>query len=193
MMTIFKPVAFAVCSVVFASQIASAQQFNPGRSKVLGEAMQGHEVQTYQRHAQERAQILYYYSQPQQSVPAVQSPTPFTIVQAKELVTGIKKDLAASDAALAKIKVERAKEPEVLKQIALIEKHHAKAHEVCGMAEEHCLKEHGDHVMVANCCSDMWHEIDAAKVETTKLLKMLKIEKLEAPKKIESKTPAVAK
>ena len=51
-------------------------------------------------------------------------------------VTGIKKDLTEADKALAKLKADHAKEPEVVKQIALIEKHHAKAHEVCGMAEE---------------------------------------------------------
>ena len=193
MKTILKPVAIAVCSVVFASQLASAQQFNPGRNKTLGEAMAGHEAQAYQGLAQQRAQTLYYYAQPQQPISNGQAQQLIPMAQAKELVAGIKKDLSASDAALAKIKVERAKDPEVLKQIALIEKHHAKAHEVCGMAEEHCLKEQGDHVMIANCCSDMWHEIDAAQVETTKLLKMLKIEKLEAPKKVESKTPAAAK
>jgi hypothetical protein len=31
----------------------------------------------------------------------------------------------------------------------------------------------------------MWHELDAAKAETQKLLKMLKIDKLEAPKKVD--------
>ncbi len=71
------------------------------------------------------------------------------------MVTGIKKDLSEADKTLAKLKAEHAKEPEVLKQIGLIEKHHAKAHEVCGMAEEHCLKEQGDHVAIADRCTDM--------------------------------------
>jgi hypothetical protein len=167
-----------VCCVVLASQFASAQQFNPGRIKSYGEAMQGHEHQAHQQLAQQRAQTLYYYAQTKEPIP---------MAEAKELVTGIKKDLKASDAALAKIKAEHAKEPEILKQIALIEKRHAKAHEVCGMAEEHCLKEKGDHVAIGDCCSDMWHELDAAKVETTKLMKMLKIEKLDPPKKVEAK------
>lgn len=177
-MTIFKPFALTALCVVFASQFAAAQQFNPGRIKSLGEAMQGHEHQTYQNLAQQRSQVLYYYAQTKEPIP---------MAEAKELVGGIKKDLATSDAALAKLKTAHAKEPEVIKLIEQIEKHHAKAHEVCGMAEEACLKEHGDHVTIGNCCSDMWHEIDAAKVETTKLLKMLKIEKLEPPKKVEAK------
>jgi hypothetical protein len=186
-MNSLKPISLVGLCMVLASQFAAAQQFNPGRIKSAGEAMQGHEHQAYQHLAQQRAQTLYYYAQPQQPVANVPAPPPMTMVQAKELVTGIKKDLAASDAALAKIEAEHAKEPEVIKQIALIEKHHAKAHEVCGMAEEQCLKEHGDHVAIASCCSEMYHELDAAKAETTKLLKMLKIDKLEPPKKVEAK------
>lgn len=177
-MTILKPFTLTALCIVFVSQVVSAQQFNPGRIKALGEAMQGHEHQTYQNLAQQRSQVLYYYAQTKEPVP---------MVEAKELVGGIKKDLAASDAALAKLKTAHAKEPEVVKLIEVIEKHHKKAHEVCGMAEEACLKEHGDHVVIGNCCSEMWHEIDAAKSETTKLLKMLKIEKLDPPKKAEAK------
>jgi hypothetical protein len=177
-MTTLKPFVLTALCVVVASQIVTAQQFNPGRIKALGEAMNGHEHQTYQQLAQTRSQVLYQYAQTKEHVP---------VAEAKELVSGIKKDLAASDAALAKLKAAHAKEPEVVKLIESIEKHHTKAHEVCGMAEEACLKEHGDHVTIGNCCSDMWHEIDAAKADTTKLLKLLKIEKLETPKKVEAK------
>lgn len=141
-----------------------------------------HGVDMYQRHAQDRSQVLYYYSQAQQPIPKV---------EAKELVTGIKKDLSAADKGLAALKAAHAKEPDVVKLITSIEKHHAKAHEVCGMAEEQCLKEHGDHVVIGDCCSQMWHEVDAARAETAKLLKMLKIDKLEPPKKAAS-APAKA-
>lgn len=156
----------SMSQVVFAQADAGA--------KIRGDAWNGGRVQTYQRHAQDRSQMLYHYTQPQ---------SPVSKQEAKELVGGIKKDLTEADKALAKLKADHAKEPDIVKQIALIEKHHAKAHEVCGMAEEHCLKEHGDHVAIADCCSDMWHEIDAAQVETQKLLKMLKIDKLPIPKK----------
>ena len=176
-MEIFKKVALAGLCLVCTSQLAHAQIRDAG-SKIRDEAVSGHEVQTYQSHAQDQSQILYYYSQSQKPIPKA---------EAKELVTGIRKNLAASGTPLAKIKAVHAKEPDVMKQIALIEKHHAKAQEVCGMAEEHCLKEHGDHVVIGNCCSEMWHELDAAQAETKKLLKMLKIEKLEAPKKVSAK------
>ncbi|TXT22121.1 MAG: hypothetical protein FD138_3722 [Planctomycetota bacterium] len=166
---------FALCFVLM-SQVVFAQ--NDAGAKIRGDAWNGGRVQTYQRHAQDRSQMLYQYAQPQ---------SPVTKAEAKELVTGIKKDLADADKALAKLKADHAKEPEIVKQIALIEKHHAKAHEVCGMAEEYCLKEHGDHVAIADCCTDMWVEIDAAQVETNKLLKMLKIDKLPIPKKATEK------
>jgi hypothetical protein len=164
-------------TIVFAQNNPS---LDAGR-KISGDDQQGHNTQMYQRHAQDRAQTIYYYSQSQQPIPKA---------EAQELVTGIRKDLAASDKALAKLKADHAKEPEVVKLISSIEKHHAKAHEVCGTAEEHCLKEHGDHVVIGDCCSEMWHEIDAARAETTKLMKMLKIEKLEPPKKVPPKKEA---
>jgi len=176
-MTILKTFALTVLCVVFTSQIVAAQ-FNPGRIKALGEAMQGHEHQTYQNSAQARSQVLYHYAQ---------SKEPLPMAEAKEAVTGIKKDLAASDAALAKLKTAHSKELEVVKLIQEIEKHHAKAREVCSMAEEACSKEHGDQVVIGNCCSEIWHELDAAQAETKKLFKMLKIERLEPPKKAEVK------
>ena len=165
----------ALCFVLM-SQVVFAQ--NDAGAKIRGDAWNGRQVQSYQQHAQDRSQMLYQYAQPQ---------SPVTKQEAKELVTGIKKDLAEADKALEKLKADHAKEPEVVKLITLIEKHHARAHEVSGMAEEHCLKEHGDHVAIADCCTDMWTELDAAQVETKKLLKMLKIEKLPAPKKATDK------
>ena len=165
----------ALCFVLM-SQVVFAQ--NDAGAKIRGDAWNGGQVRTYQRHAQDRSQMLFYYSQ---------SKEPLAKTEAKELVTGIKKDLTAADKALAKLKADHAKEPEVLKQIALIEKHQARAHEVCGMAEEQCEKAHGDHVVICECCADMWNELDAAQVETKKLLKMLKIEELPIPKKATEK------
>lgn len=152
--------------------LADAQVRDAG-SKIRGEAMAGHELQTYQRHAQERAQIFYHYNQAAQPLPRQ---------EAQEQVAAIRKDLTAAQKALDRIKAEHAKDKDVLAQIALIHKHQAKAAEVCGMAEAECAKHHGDQVLLGDCCSQMWHELDAAQTETQKLLKMLKIEKLAAPK-----------
>lgn len=171
----------ALC-FVSVCQIAVAQ--NDAGAKIRGDAWNGGRVQTFQRHAQDRSQLLFYYSQTKEPLPKQ---------EAKDLVSGIQKDLTEAEKALAKLKADHAKEPEVVKQIALIEKHHARAKEVCGMAAEQCEKEHGDHVMVCDCCTDMWHELDAAQVETQKLLKMLKIEKLPIPKKAADKKAEVKK
>ncbi len=176
-MNLLKKTGAAGLCLILASHIALAQ-FRDAGSKIRGEAMAGHEVRTYQRHAQDRSEILYYHSQSQKPIPKEQS---------DELVTGIRKDLKASDAALAKLKAEHPRDAEVLKQIAIIEKHHAAAHAACSTAEDECLKEHGEQAMIGECCSNMWHELEAAQSETAKLLKMLKIEKLEPPKKVEPK------
>jgi len=173
-----KTLRYAVLTGLLAA-VASPAFAQRADHKITGDAFRHNQVQTYQQHAQDRAQTLYYYyAEPKPQI---------TKQEAKEVVGAIRKDLKLSDKALADLKAAHAKEPEIVKQIELIEKHHAKAHEVCGMAEEECSKEHGDHVVCAECCSNMWHELDAAKAETAKLFKMLKIEKLNPPKKVEAK------
>lgn len=177
-------IAIVTACALTLGPVAFAQIRDAG-SKIRDEAVQGHEARTYQRHAQDRAQILYYqYAQPQPQV---------TRQQATETVAAIRKDIKAADTALAKLKAAHAKEPEVVKQIEAIEKHQAKAHEVCSMTEKECAKEHGDHAFCAACCSQMWHELDAAQSETQKLLKMLKLEKLEPPKQAAPKKDAAKK
>ncbi len=140
--------------------------------------MLGHQVESSQRHAQEQAQTLYYYSQSQQ---------PVQKQQAMEMVEAVRRDLATANKALETLKAEVAKNKEAVDLIESIKKHHARAHEQCGMAEEACTKEPGDQVTIGDCCSEMYHELDAAKAETQKLLKTLKIEKLEPPKKVTAK------
>ena len=164
----------ALLAVPFASAQAPRPELRDAGSKMRDEAISGHEYLMYQRLARDRAEITYHqYTRP--------APT-ITPHQAKEAVVQVRKDLTASDKALAALKAAHAKEPEVVKLIESIEKHHVKAHEVCGMAEEECSKEHGDHVVCATCCADMWKELDAAKADTDKLFKLLKIDKLEPPK-----------
>ncbi|MGE5195130.1 MAG: hypothetical protein ACM3U2_21765 [Deltaproteobacteria bacterium] len=150
--------------------IAKDEPYLSATHKILG-----HRAQTSQQHAQDQAQTLYYYSQSQQPVPKQ---------EAKELVAGIRRDLAASQKALAALKAEYAKNKEAIDLIESIKTHHAKAFELCGMTEEACEKEEGDKVVIGDCCSEMWYELEAARTETQKLLKMLKIDKFEPPKKV---------
>lgn len=158
-----------------------AQVPDPSRVKGLDQALAGHRHQTYQRHARDNSQILYSYSQSQQPVQQAEAHT---------LVTAVQRDLTASDKALATVKAANAKDAEIAKQIEVIEKLHKKANEVCATAAEHCAKEHGDQTVIANCCSEMWTELTAAQKETEKLFKMLKLEKLEAPKQVTASVTA---
>ena len=156
-------------TIVLTAATGTAQDFLKADHKMLG-----HQVQSSQQHAQDQAQTLYYHGQAKEPLPKD---------DAKELLAGMKKDLAAADKSLAKLKADFAKNKDAVELIESIKKHHAKAHEVCGMAEEACMKDHGDKVVVGDCCSEMYFEMEAAKADTTKLLKLLKIEKLETPKK----------
>ena len=162
--------------------VAQAQQdqpyFHAGWKMLGAQAFQG------QQHAQDRAQQLYYYNQ----IPPTAAKSKN---DAKDITAGIKKDLAAANKALESLRaevaknkeVEAAKNKEVVALVESITKHNAKAHEACGIAEEACMNHEGESPAVADCCSDMYDELEAAKADTTKLLKLLKIEKLERPTK----------
>lgn len=183
--------AVVIGAVLFmSSAVLQAQQDQPYFH--AGWKMLGAKAVTSQEHAQGQAQQLYYYNQIPKTVPKSKE-------DAKALVTGIKKDLSDADKALDKLKAdpEVAKNKEAVALIDSIKKHHAKAHEVCGMAEEACEKHHpdaGENATIGDCCSDMWHEIDAAKADTKKLLKTLKIDALPPPpKKGEPKKEATKK
>ena len=172
--------AVVICAVLFTSGAAvQAQQDQPYFH--AGWKMQGAAAFQSQQHAQGQAQQLYYYNQIPKTEPKSKD-------DAKALVVGIKKNLSDADKALDKMKAdpEIAKNKEAVALIDSIKKHHAKAYEVCGMAEEACEKHHpdaGEDPTIHDCCSDMWHEIDAAKADMTKLLKLLKIDKMDPPPK----------
>ena len=154
-------------------------------SKLRDEAVSGHEYLLYQRLARDRANVTYH----QYTRPAPQ----ITPHQAKEAAVQIRKDLMASDKALGQLQAAHAREQEVAKLIESIEKHHAKAHEACDMLEEECAKDDSDHARCATCCTDMWKEIDAARADSGKLLKLLKIGPSEPPNKPDAKVDAAAK
>jgi hypothetical protein len=178
-MNALKVTALLGSVLLLAGTAAVAQDFTKANHKMLG-----HQTQSYQQHAQDKSQTLYYYSQAQQPVPKT---------EAKDLLAGMKNDLKKSEAALAKLQAEFSKNKEAIELIDSIRKHHEKATEMCGMAEEASAKEEGDNVVVGDCCSEMYHELEAAKADTQKLLKTLKIEKLEPPKKPAAKPGSTKK
>jgi len=155
-----------------------------------GWKMMGAQAYQSQQHAQDRAQQLYYYNQIPATPPAAAAApvAPKSKDDAKEIIAGIRKDLADSNKALDKLKAEVAKNKDAVALIESIKKHNAKAHEHCGMAEEFCMKHEGETPALADCCVDMYDELEAAKADTQKLLKLLKIDKLEPPKKTAAST-----
>jgi len=188
MKTVMKSLITAAALILLITPLSYAQprpELRDAGSKLRDEAVSGHEYLMYQRLARDRANITYH----QYTRPAPQ----ITPQQSKEAAVQIRKDLTASDKALAKLKAAHAKEQEVAKLIESIEKHHAKAHEACDMLEEECAKEDGDHAACATCCTDMWKELDSARVDTEKLLKLLKMEPMEPPTKSNPKADAARK
>jgi hypothetical protein len=145
-----------------------------------GWKMLGAQAYQSQQHAQNHAQQLYYYNQ----IPANAPNLPKSKDDAKEIIANLKKSLADSEKALDKLKAESGKNKEAIALIESIKKHNALAREFCGMAEEACAKDHdGEDPAVTNCCTDMHEELELAKNDTAKLLKLLKIDKLDPPKK----------
>lgn len=53
----------------------------------------------------------------------------------------------------------------------------------CEMLDKELGKEKTDGATICDCCLDMHADLDAADAEMTKLMKALKIEKLDLPKK----------
>lgn len=168
-------------SVSGLAMAADEPYFHAGWKMLGAQAFQG------QQHAQDRAQQLYYYNQ----IPAAAPTAPKSKDDAKEIIAGIRKDLADSNKALEKLKAEVAKtNKEAADLIESIKKHNAKAHEHCGMAEAACMKHDAESAALGDSSVDMYEELEAAKADTTKLLKLLKIDKLEAPKKSDAKKAA---
>ena len=188
MKTAMKSLVAGTVLVLSLATSASAQprpELRDAGSKARDEVVSGHEYLMYQRLARDRANITYH----QYTRPAPQITPP----QAKQAAAQIRKDLTASDQALARLKAVHAREQEVAKLVESIEKHHAKAHEACDMLEEECSKEDGDHAACAACCTDMWKEIDAARADTEKLFKLLKIDELQPPEKPAAKAATAGK
>jgi len=188
MKTAMKSLVAGTVLVLSLATSASAQprpELRDAGSKARDEAVSGHEYLMYQRLARDRANITYH----QYTRPAPQITPP----QAKQAAAQIRKDLTASDQALARLKAVHAREQEVAKLVESIEKYHAKAREACDMLEEECAKDDADHAACATCCTDMWKELDAAKADSEKLLKLMKIAPLDPPTKPDAKAAAAKK
>ncbi len=164
-------VGVAALMAVFAGQSAPAQ--DGAGAKFKGHVNNFWEAQGWQNHAQDYSRTMYYSQQIQ--------PAASPAVVEKQAAT-VKEDLAKSDEALKAVKAAHAKDPEAVKLVDSILKHHANAAAHCNMVQE-CCKKSEEPGKIADCCVDIHDELEAAKAEMAKLKKHLKIEELPIPKK----------
>jgi len=136
--------------------------------------MNGNRVRSNERHARAQAQTLYHVTQ---------APKPAPKDDVRELVATIRKDLEASNKALARLEAEFGKVKEAVALFESIKKHNAKVAADCALCEKACEKPDADNEMIAENAADIYYELEDAEGDTDKLLKALKIEDLEAPKK----------
>lgn len=127
-------------------------------------------ARTYQRSAREHSRVLNDYGKIYKSVPKE---------TAQEHVAEVRRNVEAAQKEFAKVDAEAKKDPEVAKSLKIIHDHHAKALELCKMADAETGKETGK---LMECCEGMHKELEAAEAEHEKLIKHLKLE-TPAPKK----------
>lgn len=159
-------VAMTMVSLVFAQTTIGPDAGAKARGEVTSSA-------THQRHAQEHVQILYNTLEVNpKAAPAV----------IQEQAASVKTSLTKSDELLKSVKVAHAKDPEVVKLVDSILKHHADAAAHCDMAADYIKK--GDAAgKLPSCCADIHEHIEAAKKVMDKLKKLVKAEELTVPKK----------
>ncbi len=155
---------------------AFAQDLSDGTRKWRGD-YSTHQSQTYNRHAQDYSQQLYY-------APQLQLAAPQPVFQ--EQATAIRQNTTKASDALKGVKVAHPKDAEAAKLVESIQKHYANVLTHCDMLDG-CCKNKDATGKMADCCVDIHAELEAAKLETDKLMKHLKVEPLAVPKKTAAK------
>ncbi|MDX1967067.1 MAG: hypothetical protein SFV23_07855 [Planctomycetaceae bacterium] len=169
-------VAFAFGSTALVGQSAYAQS---GKASV--DVYNFWKTQGWQKNAQHQARSLYYYGQ---------TPQPISPPQAKEHATAVRESIVASQKSLGELKKSNPDNKEAQAAIAKIGEIHAKVLGHCDMLDKSLGKT--DTAEMCACCADIHHDLEGADAEMTKLMKALKIEKLDLPKR-DSQPAAPAK
>lgn len=160
-----------------------AQQARDAGSKARGEVMQFWVGKSANSHARDNARSLYYYGQTQQVVPAA---------PAQQYVQDVRQNLATSQKALGELKKGNPDNKEAQAALAKIAEIHKKVLGHCDMLDKELGKSEAKSATICDCCVDLHADLDAADAEFTKLMKALKIEKLELPNR-DSQPTAPAK
>ena len=164
---------FILCSLAVATILvvtdstAQAQKamYNPSAAGNMGGTRyRPYTARTYQSHAINHAQVLRTYGTTASTVPSD---------TAKEHAAAVRENLDKSFAELEKADGIVKDDAEAKALLAEIKAHHKKADEVCGTLEAECVKEAANGKVVADCCTDMIKELEAAFVAHDKLMKHL--------------------
>lgn len=164
--------------VLTSATLAFAQAGAPIKARgAFGEGFW--EAERRQQHAQDHAQILYYYGQAQQPVP---------VEKVKEHSTGVRQNVAASQKSLTELKKAYADNKEVQAALAKIDAIHKRVGTHCNVLDEQAKAAKTDNVAIHACCADIYHDLAEANAELAKLTKYLKITPPEPPKKVAAPT-----
>lgn len=121
-------------------------------------------TQMYRQHAANHVEVLRHYAEQKTPIPAD---------VAKEHATEIRRNLNKSFADLEKVSVDLKNDKAAQALLSSIKAIHKNADEVCTMLETECLKNVVEGAKVADCCSDMVKQLEAATLLHDQLLKHL--------------------
>lgn len=165
-MTLSVALVFVSSMSVFA-QNAASQARGDAHGNYQFEA---HRLFTHQAHAQDYARIIHQQGQLKEGV---------SVEEAQDYVASIRKNIASANKALDKLAAAHPKDEAVKKSVEAIRKLHKNAISHCEMCEAECKKvAEADKAVIMKCCADMAKDLNAARAETEKLMKHLKIDHL---------------
>lgn len=167
---------FAVLLMLTMVSSIAAQDLSDATRKFRGD-YGTHKSSTHNRHAQDQTRLLY-------NAPRLQPAAPLPVLQ--EQATAVRQNATKATEALKDVKTAHPKDAEAAKLVESIQKHYANVLTHCDMLDD-CCKSTEKTAKLASCCVDIYQELEAARVETEKLMKHLKVEPLAVPTKVPAK------
>jgi hypothetical protein len=149
-------------------------------SKARGQAYKFWVSRSSNAHARDNARSIFHYGRIEQAVPAA---------PVQEHLTAVRDNVQKSQKAISELKKDNPENKEALASIARVDAIHKKVLEHCDRMDTQLADGEGDSEEVCACCVDMHRDLSAADAEMEKLMKALKIEKLELPGKDGNSVP----
>lgn len=142
--------------------------------KFTGDSFRTHATRTYQQHARDYSQILYYSARCEQPLPPP---------VAQQHVEFVRRNVESANKTLDSLKVAHTSKPAVVKAIDKIREQHKTVLAKCDEVDAHLAKADQDTTVLCDCCIEMTEELNAAIKETELLMKELKVKDLPKPAK----------